>query len=604
MDCHENEIDLPVDEGIDAPSDGDHHEDDFVITPTKDATSPVTPSTSPAASSVSLHSSAGTSSSSCSRPKRMRLRGKTPPPKQPQSLPPGLEIGGHALGSHPLLLAYRKTPVDRRRTIRKRVWMQRHRWQQELKKNLVVVNGDRKVEAATEAELPDAIRELDGVVWDWIARDTERAAEDRGYAMDQLAAASQTTVMFTEASGARRIGGVPSVLLTYQGPFGVIEEETVRRKAESSTALRPHGGAALDFFDLDLDVVAGLLVDHPKVKALHAQLEKVAVFTCNKLHTPHYAYAIELCGKTFRTLRVIRVHAHMWLSLSGQTLHLEHVELGTEPSAKPFINYRALAFFSNGPSRSVATNMAGAFYCTIKKVGSVLQEATLHPWADYQVRDTWITGLFVAGKITVDTARAAYVKTVSRCENNVSQLNFVVAQRRLMEREEMSLNNEAQLRETLKPWKHFEAIAGWRRQYDEFKGRYLFLVLDGPSSTGKSRFALAQAPVGHALYSDCTMGVPNLRGFDRNRHALIVLDELSPEGAITYKKLMQCSNEPVTLGSSPTMAHAYEVHVHRAMLIVCSNEWAVGLRTLPSVHRDWLVHNSVHVQVLDPMWEN
>ena len=99
------------------------------------------------------------------------------------------------------------------------------------------------------------------------------------------------------------------------------------------------------------------------------------------------------------------------------------------------------------------------------------------------------------------------------------------------------------------------------------------------------------------------MGVPDLRGHSSEAHDCIVLDELSPHFAIQLKKLLQASNEVVTLGSSPTMSHSYQVHVHRCMIIVCSNVWAAEMAAIPLHHRNWLADNSVVVEIAQEMFE-
>ena len=76
--------------------------------------------------------------------------------------------------------------------------------------------------------------------------------------------------------------------------------------------------------------------------------------------------------------------------------------------------------------------------------------STLQPWEDYSVKDTWITSLYTAGKITAEVARRCYVRTVSRAQANVQQLEFVESEKQkglLMSR---VMENEIRLRGSLK----------------------------------------------------------------------------------------------------------------------------------------------------------
>jgi hypothetical protein len=162
----------------------------------------------------------------------------------------------------------------------------------------------------------------------------------------------------------------------------------------------------------------------------------------------------------------------------------------------------------------------------------------IEPWVDYPVRDTWVTSLFAAGKVSGPVAREAYLRCVSRAQYNVAQLDMVLRERRKADQARRVLENEVKLRSTTKPWRIHPTIDAWKIQYREFKGRYLFLVLDGPSSTGKTRFSLSMSAPGRALYCDCSMGVPDLRGHSSEAHDCTVLDELSPHFAIQLKKLL------------------------------------------------------------------
>ena len=130
---------------------------------------------------------------------------------------------------------------------------------------------------------------------------------------------------------------------------------------------------------------------------------------------------------------------------------------------------------------------------------------------------------------------------------------------------------EEELRKTFHPYVELPIVTQWSRQYDLVLGRYNFLVLDGESCFGKTKFAFSLSPIHRTFYCDCTSGVPDLRSFDSEKYSAIVLDELSPKQAVVLKKLLQASNEPVVLGVSPTMVSSYTVHVWRARIIVSTN---------------------------------
>ena len=130
----------------------------------------------------------------------------------------------------------------------------------------------------------------------------------------------------------------------------------------------------------------------------------------------------------------------------------------------------------------------------------------------------------------------------------------------------------------------------------------MFLVLDGDSWFGKTKYALSLQPLGRTYYCDCTAGIPDLRDFDGERFSAILFDELSPKEGIKLKKCLQSSNEPVIMGVSPTMMSAYTVHVWRTRIIVCTNLWAAGMKKMRKVDRNWLAKNSVYLSVKEPLW--
>jgi hypothetical protein len=102
-------------------------------------------------------------------------------------------------------------------------------------------------------------------------------------------------------------------------------------------------------------------------------------------------------------------------------------------------------------------------------------------------------------------AREAYLQSVFRAQYNIQQLEYVEMERKKLAVLARITEVDTLLRKELKPWASFPVIDKWREQYKSLKGRYQFLVLDGPSSTGKTRFALCLNRPGATLYADCSM---------------------------------------------------------------------------------------------------
>ena len=151
-------------------------------------------------------------------------------------------------------------------------------------------------------------------------------------------------------------------------------------------------------------------------------------------------------------------------------------------------------------------------------------------------------------------------------------------------------------------FKTIAAVEEWDRQYLKMLHRYKFLVLDGRSRTGKSRFAAERTTPERFLNVDCSSATePDMRLFDRKLHDVVLWDEATPELVLRVKKLAQASIDEVRLGQSATNVNAYVVWFHRVKLIVATNVWAANLERCTQEDREWLTANSVYVLVESPL---
>ena len=153
-------------------------------------------------------------------------------------------------------------------------------------------------------------------------------------------------------------------------------------------------------------------------------------------------------------------------------------------------------------------------------------------------------------------------------------------------------------------FKKIDAVTKWLEQYEEIRDRYLFLVLDGDSQYGKSRFAASLTTADKFFPVDCSSGgEPELRLFDRELHDVVCFDEAKPSMIIRVKKLAQAGVDMARLGQSCTHLASYQVWFHRVKLVICSSGWEVQLRDLPQEDVAWLKKNSVYVKVTEQLFE-
>ena len=157
----------------------------------------------------------------------------------------------------------------------------------------------------------------------------------------------------------------------------------------------------------------------------------------------------------------------------------------------------------------------------------------------------------------------------------------------------------------MRPCRKLPEVDAWTSSFQEIAFRYKFLVLDGPSQTGKTLFcrSLSLDIGGCLLEVDCASAeTPDLSAFEPGRHRMVLCDEASATLVLRYKKLFQASASLVKLATSKTDCHAYEVWAHRVMFVITSNRWQAELNKLLYEDAEWLTRNSVYVRVQQPLW--
>ena len=95
----------------------------------------------------------------------------------------------------------------------------------------------------------------------------------------------------------------------------------------------------------------------------------------------------------------------------------------------------------------------------------------------------------------------------------------------------------------------------------------------------------------------------NLRDFDPLSHRCILWGEASVGLVLGQRKLFQAPAAWVDLGSSATANYVYRVWVNDAVMVVCSNKWAVQLALCKKHDADWILANQEYVHVSEPLWE-
>ena len=97
------------------------------------------------------------------------------------------------------------------------------------------------------------------------------------------------------------------------------------------------------------------------------------------------------------------------------------------------------------------------------------------------------------------------------------------------------------LRGELRPFKQYEVVATFNKQFDKILARYKFLVIEGHSQTGKTYFTkwMLGNPDKVLEVNCASCPEPELRDFRAMWHQVILFDEASPEMVIRQKKVFQ-----------------------------------------------------------------
>ena len=409
-------------------------------------------------------------------------------------------------------------------------------------------------------------------------------------------------------------------LFTWQGEFGLLKKEEILGDAWPEAE----------------DVVAILKIgDH--IRNEINEMERFVAHLKENHHLEKYAWSFELNQERYEQARSVSRSPQTNSDTSpARSLHWSESSTGEVENAdeeplrfhchatlrfkfgKSFRKDQTLRFMDAYAVPSVAVNgrkrrfgdfdMAGNqafFYTQVAKKGTLAQGANWYPFRHYLVNTDWVMNLWQQGKVTAQTARAVIVQ----CKKNVPRLleNHDVVEREGKREQlvEVVRRTRLALESEMRPCREVPEVTEWEATFKKTRFRYNFLILDGPSKMGKTLFCRSRSLGGGELLEiDCAgADTPDLSGFQFGRHTMVLCDEGSAQMVLRYKKLFQASASFVTLGSSKTNCHAYDVWAHGVKFVVTSNRWKSELDDLAREDSSWLSDNSVYVYVDRPLWQ-
>ena len=247
----------------------------------------------------------------------------------------------------------------------------------------------------------------------------------------------------------------------------------------------------------------------------------------------------------------------------------------------------------------------GHAYLQIRKRGKLFSSTNWSKGSSYVCDAQWVLQWWQLGKIGLDAAELEVIENKHRVEATLKQLWFHSEKVKQMALKKERLTVKALLADGLKRYKRFPKVNKWRAQYmpKQYgkRMRFKFLVLVGPSSLGKTAFAMHLYGVEVTYYTNCqNVSEPNLGGFQRGVHKAIVVDEAGPELVVKNKALFQCNAEGVSLQESRCQQSAIWRFLYFVPLIVCTNAWE--LAGLPAADSEWLNSNSEVLNLEERTW--
>ena len=213
--------------------------------------------------------------------------------------------------------------------------------------------------------------------------------------------------------------------------------------------------------------------------------------------------------------------------------------------------------------------------------------------------------MYQSGKILGDTANLCFATIGRNSKANVSQIEFAEEHKERLRVAAHHRELKRKIAATRRPFKLVPYVTEWLNCFMSLRDRYPFLVLDGDSMYGKTRFAHSLVQEHEVHYCDCSNDQwPDLRGFSYHTHSLLILDEMGPAMAVKLKKVLQAGCDFAVLGTSPTMQHSYKRLLWNKKIEITSNHWRENQKKqLTASECNWLDTNSYYFEVIEALFE-
>jgi hypothetical protein len=352
----------------------------------------------------------------------------------------------------------------------------------------------------------------------------------------------------------------------------------------------------------DDEELAQQLGDTHCVRSLSSAFELFLRERVQQAEYKHWSFVFELSVHA-----AVRGRLHIHAVVSGRDPEARFRRLGdwTFQSSRPHMVYNT----ARGRSAETATKRCH-FYVQVQKLGRIAGSTNFQKHRDFGVLQPWVIDLWKTRKISSASARREIVEARGRSRQYISEIDFVEEYGTAERQAEMRHQMSKRVRAAARPFRELPSVIDWKTQYrDASEGgligaatRFKFLVLTGPSRTGKTEFAMTLFP---PCYLASCQGAPqpNLMGFDRFKFQSICCDEIHWRAIVSNKQFFQAHLEQVTFAQSQCQLAAYTRWVYGIPIICCMNDWLEGHTRADHEDVAWLQSNACVVTVLEPLWE-
>ena len=348
-----------------------------------------------------------------------------------------------------------------------------------------------------------------------------------------------------------------------------------------------------------IEALTRWILQRAETQALCEKIQRWVENLAKQVVIGKWAWTLEICPRLWTQKHEVALHLHVALVRYPPFDH--NLSVFAYDGKLPFVSS------SNPADRNKKGSAAATlFYCSIPKVGKVTGCYSHDPFKDYHVNPEWITNLLQAEKVSASSAHALYLRAKKNLDHHIRNLKILAEEERMAALADRIALVQQTVQMQMRAFKVIPAVVDrWLPCFAHIRARYPFLVLEGPSGTGKTSYAknITGNPAEVLEVNCAATPEPDLREFDSVVHKAILFDEASAAMVLSQRKLFQAPACLIDLGCSTTNCHKYQVFVSGVMMIVCSNTWSVQVHKLKHEgDAEWLRHNSVVVHVHAPLF--